>query len=107
MKKIFTLIAFAFLAGQSISQTCALVTGASCPGVSETFNTAANGFTGDFSWGTQGGNGRLESTPVSSGTTKRLRTPTLFLPANATTLSTTFTIAGNAGVSGFTLSAQT
>jgi len=95
------------LTTDAFSQTCT-VNGGSCPvAASENFTGGANGFSGDFTFGTQGGNGRLESTPFSSGSIKRLRTPTLFLPANATSLSTTFTIGGNANVSGFTLSAQT
>ncbi len=108
MKKIFTFIALSILlTTQSFSQTCT-INGGTCPVLaSETFDNSANGFTGDFAFGSPGGNGRLESTPVSSGTSKVLRTPTLFLPANATSLSFTFTKAGNAGVSGFTLSAQT
>jgi hypothetical protein len=70
MKQVFTLIAFAFLSSHSFSQTCTLAPAASCTPATETFTTGANGFTGDFTFGTQGGNGRLESTPVSSGTTK-------------------------------------
>ncbi|MDQ3681606.1 MAG: T9SS type A sorting domain-containing protein [Bacteroidota bacterium] len=106
MKKVFTLIAFTFiLAIKSFSQ-CTLSPGA-CTPATETFDASANGFTGDFSFTSTGGNGRLISTPFSSGTIKRLKTPTLFLAANATTLSVTFTIGGNATVSGFTLSAQT
>jgi hypothetical protein len=109
MKKVFTLIVFAVLATQSFSQTCTLAPAASCTPATETFTTGANGFTGNFTFGTQGGNGRLESSTLATAPTpvKRLVSPTLFLPNIATSLSTTFTIGGNAGVSGFTLSAQT
>ncbi len=79
MKKIFTFIALSILlTTQAFSQICT-INGGTCPVLaSETFDNSANGFTGDFAFGSQGGNGRLESTPVSSGTSKVLRTPTLF-----------------------------
>jgi len=109
MKKIFTFIALAFLAVQSFSQTCTLAPQTSCTPATETFTTAANGFSGDFVFSNQGG-GRLQtSVGATSPTTKRLQTATLFLAANATSLSVTFDIGGTGSgdVTGVTLFAQT
>jgi hypothetical protein len=109
MKRIFTslmAVTIIFVSASHVySQTSTCFTGGSFPIVSTyTFNSNAQDFSGDFSWGSQG-SGELESTPVSAGQTKVLNTVSLFQPASNGTIAFSLNLSGTANVTSYTVEA--
>jgi hypothetical protein len=102
MRRIFTLIAVVLLFFISSSNSFSQCTGGTfTAGAIYNFTSSAQGFTGDFS----ASGGRLNSTTVSSGTTKLLTSTTLFQPASSNTVSWGFDLSGSANVTGYVVEA--
>ncbi len=106
MKRSFTSLAILALLTTTTSNAFSqCLTGGSFTAAStNTFDINNEGFSGAFAW-SSGGSGQLESTPVSSGQVKELKTTTYFLPNNATTIAWSFNIGGTANVNSYTVEA--
>lgn len=106
MKRSFTSLAILALLTTTTSNAFSqCLTGGSFTAAStNTFDFTSEGFSGAFAW-SSGGSGQLESTPVSAGLVKELKSITYFLPNTATTIAWSFNLSGTANVTSYTVEA--
>ena len=105
MKRSFTSLAILACLATGFHASSQCLTGGSFTQASlNTFDFTSEGFTGNFGWSSSG-SGQLESTPVSAGSVKELKTITYFLPNTATTVAWSFNLAGTANVTSYTVNA--
>jgi hypothetical protein len=99
MKRSFTFLTavLCLVSASSNSFGQCLTGGSFTAGTTNIFELSTEGFSGAFVWSANG-SGQLESTPVSAGQVKELRTSTLFLPNTATSLAWSFNLSGTANV---------